>query len=81
MFKNHERPTFQTVHSYGTRNSINLVSVFQRLSFTQNSILFTGPQIWNSIPNEIKNANSLNIFKRSFKQFILNSYEPAPQLT
>ena len=34
------------------------------------SILFQGPRIWNSLPNNIKNAQTLNIFKREIKPFL-----------
>ena len=34
------------------------------------SILFQGPRIWNSLPNNIKNAPTFNIFKRVIKPFL-----------
>ena len=34
------------------------------------SILFQGPRIWNSLPNDIKNAPSFSIFKRVIKPFL-----------
>ena len=34
------------------------------------SILFQGPRIWNSLPNDIKNAPSFSIFKRVVKPFL-----------
>ena len=36
----------------------------------KNPILFQGPRIWNSLPNNIKNAQTLNIFKREIKPFL-----------
>ena len=36
----------------------------------KNPILFQGPRIWNSLPNNIKNAPTFNIFKRVIKPFL-----------
>ena len=36
-------------------------------------ILFQGPRIWNSLPNDIKNAPSFSIFKRVIKSFLTAS--------
>ena len=33
-------------------------------------ILFQGPRIWNSLPSNIKNAPTFNIFKRVIKPFL-----------
>ena len=37
------------------------------------SILFQGPRIWNSLPNDIKNAPSFSIFKRVIISYIYHS--------
>ena len=34
------------------------------------SILFQGPRIWNSLPNNIKAAPTFNVFKRLIKLFL-----------
>ena len=34
------------------------------------SILFQGPRIWNSLPSNIKNAPTFNIFKLVIKPFL-----------
>ena len=38
-----------------------------RTNIKKFSILFQGPRIWNSLPNDIKNAPSFSIFKRVIK--------------
>ena len=63
-------------HDYETRSGNSLNAVNQRLTLTQRqSLQFQGPIIWNSIPDNIRNAPSLNIFKKQYKQFLLSSYE------
>ena len=41
-----------------------------RTNIKKFSILFQGPRIWNSLPNDIKNAPSFSIFKRVIKPFL-----------
>ena len=41
--------------------------LFQRLSLSQRSLHFIGPQIWNSRPDNILNITCLSLFKRTTK--------------
>ena len=52
----------------GTLTFTNLTPVEQNIK--KFSILFQGPRIWNSLPNDIKNAPSFSIFKRVIKPFL-----------
>ena len=61
-------------HGYNTRNADAFHLPKPRLSSFKNSILFQGPQIWNSLPSDIKKAVSLNVFKSKSKLFILDRY-------
>ena len=38
--------------------------------------LFSGAVLWNSLPLELRKAESLNQFKRLIKEVILNNYSP-----
>ena len=42
----------------------------EQIDIKKFSILFQGPRIWNSLPNNIKNAPTFNIFKRVIKPFL-----------
>ena len=58
---------FQTgnqIHQYSTRYSDFYRPHTCRTNIKKISILFQGPRIWNSLPNDIKNAPSFSIFKR-----------------
>ena len=65
---------FQTgnqIHQYIQQDTLTftgLIPVEQILK--KISILFQGPRIWNSLPNNIKNAPTFNIFKRVIKPFL-----------
>ena len=38
------------------------------------SIFVNGPEMWNSLPNELKTAQNHNIFKGSLKRLLLCKY-------
>ena len=74
MFLNQNNPIFQRNSQYITRNPNLLTPQFQRLTITQHSINFQGPHLWNQLPVNIQNSNSLNIFQKNVKKIYLNSY-------
>ena len=61
-------------HDYNTRNHNSLVPSAARLTVTQNSISVVGPNIWNSIPLEIRLSPTRNIFKNRLKAHFLLNY-------
>ena len=64
---------FQTgnqIHQYSTRYSDFYRPHTCRTNIKKFSILFQGPRIWNSLPNNIKNTPTFNIFKRLIKPFL-----------
>ena len=55
------------------RNSyLQLNHPFQKISNRQNPLTFTGPAIWNRIPEILKKTKNLNTFKHKMKHFYLN---------
>lgn len=61
------------VHQRDTRSNDDLYTPSFRLDVRRFSIRVAGPDLWNSIPQNIKESQSLQIFKRQFKEFLLNS--------
>ena len=52
----------------GARNNFSkLKNSFHKTNMGQKAISFIGPSIWNSLPDSIKKANSLNTFKHNVK--------------
>ena len=37
-------------------------------------IRVSGPKIWNSLPLEIRNSNSINLFKKDIKEYLMSLY-------
>ena len=61
-------------HDYSTRMGSELLPGYARLTLTENSMLVAGPNVWSSIPDDIKNSPSRNSFKFEYKRFLLSSY-------
>ena len=64
----------KTIHKYPTRQSDEFHLPLTRTVFTQSVFTSTGPKLWNSLNDGIKDAPSLNIFKAKLKKFLLGSY-------
>ena len=62
-----------TYHSYQTRSAVNgnLYMPTSHLFTEQRSLSYAGSKLWNEIPFEIRNADSLNSFKTNFKAYLL----------
>ena len=67
---------FPPIHELNTRNQSRLINPqFQRLSRTQQSVFFSGPSLWNSLPPELKNLSNIANFKRNLKKFLIDAYQ------
>ena len=73
MYKSEGR--FLCNHNVNTRNRNQAAPLFHRLTLTQHSVTFKGPHFWNKLPQDIKDATSLPIFKKMLKIYLLNQYE------
>ena len=74
MYDHNTHTQFIRSHEYNTRQRENLLPPHARLTLTQNSMSVVGPNIWNSIPEDIRNSPSRNSFKFNYKKFLLSFY-------
>ena len=75
MFKELKLGNFEIAsHRYSTRGSTLIQPSFQRLTTTQKSIYFKGPQIWNSLPKSITDLSNFNLFKKNLKTYFISKY-------
>ena len=60
-------------HSYGLRSrSANVPTrLVCHKKFSEKSTQISGEKFWRKIPIDIRNSESLNIFKNSFKSFVV----------
>lgn len=63
------------IHDYNTRNPLDYNLPLARTNISMNSIFYKGPKIWNDLPLNIKSSPSLNVFKRRYKELLLERYE------
>ncbi len=52
-------------HSYNTRNATQLRATITRNAYYYRSFSVFGLNLWNSLPNHIKESTSLSSFKQS----------------
>ena len=66
------------IHSYDTRNSSNRFFRKKQIkSFGYTSINYLGSKLWNDIPKEIKNSNTIHRFTKKYKFNLLQKYQNA----
>lgn len=65
-------PTVNQVQPYQLRHGSNFRLDKYRKAHTQNSIMYKGLKLFNSLPNELKQESRLNIFKIKLKEYCSN---------
>ena len=65
------------LHSYNTRSADNgnLQIPLTNLRAGEKAISVSGARIWNNIPNRVKQAQSLDVFKRELKEYLIKSQQ------
>ena len=67
--------THDDVHDHNTRDRFNFITPrFNRVSF-KSSICYAGVQIWNSLPDNVKNSTSIKHFRKHIKDMLLSQLE------
>ena len=67
-------PRNQSFHNYPTRQSNEFHLPLLRTLLAQNTFIYTGPKLWNSLESDIKDAKSLYSFKKKLKSSLFISY-------
>ena len=62
------------IHNYFTRSAAKFHLPKIRTSLFYYSVIYQGPIIWNSLPMEIRQIDSLNLFKRKMKNYFIDKY-------
>ena len=60
-------------HNYDTRSREDMHIPNSRLDIRKQTIRNAGPALWNSIPIHIKDASTIELFKRGLKPHLLSS--------
>ena len=65
--------TSRHIHSYNTRNANAYRLHTCRTNIKRFTILFQGPKKWNSLPDKIKNSETLNCFRNRMLKYLIQS--------
>jgi hypothetical protein len=57
-----------------TRNNEIYFIPYVRTNYGKFSLIYQGPNVWNNLPQDIRNANSLSIFKNMLRNSYLEAY-------
>ena len=74
MYKSLSNGEFLVEHDRLTRCSNLAAPKFHRLTLTQHAFSFTGPSMWNSLPDFLRSINSFPQFKSSLRKFLIDQY-------
>ena len=74
MYKNASNTNLHVPHEYNTRCRDDLNPQYQRLGICQQSVDYQAPLLWNRIPIDIRNSNSVRIFKRKLFEYYVSEY-------
>jgi len=62
-------------HTYETRYNSTMLPAYNRLTSTQHSIIFTGPSLWNTIPEKIRSSPSKTAFRKRYTRHLISLYD------
>ena len=75
LYKHPEiRDSHRRIHSYPTRFSSELLPPMERLRSSSQSVIYNAINIWNSLPSDLQNSTSLDIFKTRYKELLFAQY-------
>ena len=70
-----QKGLYRSRHGLQTRYRSLAVPKFHRLTRTQQSVTFSGPTIYNELPEHLRSIGSRFTFKRRLKEFFLAQYD------
>ena len=74
MFTEGSQDIYNRNHGYNTRNRNSLRPEYHRLTSTQRSVSYSGPSIWNNLPNYITASSNIASFKILLKKHLISLY-------
>ena len=63
------------IHDYPTRQINNLTLSLNRKSFSDHAIWTSGPHLWNSLPEKLKDSKTVKQFRNQLKETLIKTYE------
>ena len=76
MIKNKNSAHFHRLnHNYNTRNRGNLINPHHDLTIFEKSLKFSGPKLWNSLPQQLKTRPSIHSFRQNYKKYLMTYHK------
>ena len=63
------------IHDYPTRQVNDLTLSLNKKSFSDHAIRTSGPHLWNSLPDKLKDSKTVKQFRNQLKQTLVETYE------
>ena len=67
-------PNIRDVHNHYTRQSVSSLFIDKSSSNGPSSFKFNGTKLWNSLPNNVTDCESYDLFKRSTKSHLMDAF-------
>ena len=64
------------IHDHGLRNAPDLHVPYGRLDIRKFSIKLAGANLWNSLPDIVQNSQSVYIFKKNMRKYLIDKKMP-----
>ena len=64
----------EETHTYNTRGSGRNFSVSDEICGSLVSFSYTAVKLWNQLPDDLKEARTLTLFKKKLREFIFRAY-------
>jgi len=61
------------IHTHNTRSKDNMHMESFSSTLGQRSIIYKGPSLWNTLPDEMKGIRSVSLFAHKLKEIFLNN--------
>ena len=74
-FNNYLKKNCSDIHDYPTRQINDLTLSLNRKSFSDHDIRTSGPHLWNSLPEKLKDSKTDKEFRNQLKQTLIKTYE------
>ena len=65
-------PTVRDIRPLPTRQQHQLYIPKTKTNMGERSVLVAGPKLWNSLPTQVRNVNTLSSFKRQLYKYLLH---------
>jgi len=64
----------KSIHNYNTRSANDFRVQYGKTSFTNSNFICRAPELWNMLPNTVKQCSTIKSFKSKLKKHLLQKF-------